>query len=226
MVVTLVIDITSRGIYYYTNCDPDAWKFINIVTDQGTFNCYYFNNDTNNVQTSSNIGFSGSFSLLFEVENPPDDYSFRTGLQATFVRTGAWPDIYNEIRFASPGEDTFFGIQAVETTFQNESDPALQGPFVTYDTSYALTRLPVGLLSNRTGNNSALISVSFAFQTLNLQKIVYSSTYSVANLLGDFAGVVGTVLGLDLMKLLAGIPVAILAARKRDIGKIVDHFSG
>jgi len=173
------------------------------------------------------VGFGGSFSLLFEVVNPPDTYFYRVGLQATFVKTGVWPDIYNETRFASPGFDTFFGLQAIETTFQNESDPNLTGPFVTYDTTYSLTQLPIGFQKNNvSSNNSVLISVSFAFQTLNLQKIIYSSTYSLANLLGDFSGVVGTVLGLDVMKVMAGIPVVILAVRKREIAKLIEHFSG
>jgi len=193
-----------------------------IPTSFGNFNCYVFNNDTNHVYNSSQTGFGGSFSALFLVTQPPSNYLFRTGLQVTFDAPGTVPDVYNEIRFAPPGYDSFYGIQVVSTTYENESNPNNQGPFFSYNTLYSATTLPFGV-ANKT---DALVSISFAFQTLNLQDIDYASTYKITNLFGDFSGMIGVLMGIDVIKLSASIPVMILACRKRKLKYVTEHFTG
>ena len=54
------------------------------------------------------------------------------------------------------------------------------------------------------------ISVSWAFDTLNLQQITYASQYTLENFFGDFAGMIGTLMGLDMVKVAAGAYVAYL----------------
>jgi len=200
----------------------DQFKYQIITTSFGNFNCYVFNNDTEHIYNSSQTGFGGSFSALFLISQPPGNYLFRTGLQATFDSPGTIPDVYNEIRFAPPGYDSFYGIQVVATTFENETEVALQGPFYTFNTLYSTTTLPFGV----TNTSEVLVSVSFAFQTLNLQDIDYSSTYKITNLSGDFSGMIGVLMGIDVIKLSASIPVMILACRKRKLKYVTEHFTG
>jgi len=204
-----------------TSCVSE-FSYVVVITTFGNFSCYVFNNDTSNIYNSSQTGFGGSFSVLFSITTPPSTYLYRTGLQATFDAVGVVPDVYNEIRFAPPGYDSFYGIQVVATTFNNVTNSSDQGPFFTYNTLYSATTL-----SNQPSNSSELyVSVSFAFQTLNLQDISYDSTYKLTNLFGDFSGMVGVLMGIDVIKLSASIPVMILACRKRKLSYVTEHFTG
>jgi hypothetical protein len=207
-------------------CPPGTFQYTQVPTDYGVFNCYLFNSDTENPITSEVTGFAGSYSALFEIVlpiyPPAEQFAYRAGLQVSFSEIGVVPDVYNEIRFAPPGVDSFYGVRLVETTYKNETVEANQGPFTSYETVYST----IALINQPTINGTGLVAVSFSFQTLSVLIIEYDKTYSQANFFGDFAGMLGTLMGLDTIKVAASIPVFLLAVKKRRPGDIGDHFNG
>jgi len=84
----------------------------------------------------------------------------------------------------------------------------------------------IALINQPTINGTGLVAVSFSFQTLSVLIIEYDFTYSKANFFGDFAGMLGTLMGLDTIKVAASIPVFLLAIKKRRPGDIGEHFNG
>jgi len=66
-------------------------------------------------------------------------------------------------------------------------------------------------LSNSTNDTWAYSGVSFAFETLSEQQIVFDYTCSLLNFWGDFVGMAGTLMGLDAIKVCTGIPTALFA---------------
>jgi len=55
------------------------------------------------------------------------------------------------------------------------------------------------------------IGVSFAFDALNVQEILFSVDYTILNFFGDFAGMIGTLMGLDVIKVAISLPTAYFA---------------
>jgi len=199
-------------------CDANLFTYQAINTAFGIFNCYVFNNDSSNVLNSSTTGFAGSLSVLFTITSPPTNYYYRIGLQVTLDYIGIPPDLYNEIRFAPPAYDAFYGIQAIETTFSNNNT----GPFYSYSTSYSSTLLP----STPPNSSTEYVSVSFSFQTLNMEVIQYATQYTVINLLGDFSGMIGVLMGMDMIKLSASLPVCFAVCGEGEFSEVTEHFSG
>eukprot|EP01113_Clastostelium_recurvatum_P047809 TRINITY_DN858_c0_g1_i1.p1 TRINITY_DN858_c0_g1~~TRINITY_DN858_c0_g1_i1.p1 ORF type:complete len:112 (+),score=14.79 TRINITY_DN858_c0_g1_i1:331-666(+) len=70
------------------------------------------------------------------------------------------------------------------------------------------------------------IGVSFAFKTLSVQTVTYDPQYTLANFWGDFAGMIGTLMGLDVVKVASGLIVLGTAIRKKNIWYLQDHFNG
>jgi len=205
-------------------CANDTFTFQYINTAFGIFNCFVFNNNSNNVSSSMTTGFAGSISALFSITAPPANYDFRSGLQVTFDYIGNPPDLYNEIRFAPPGYDAFFGIQTTEITFLNNQT----GPFYSYSTSYSSTQLPNYFTFPLPWpqNDTELVSVSFSFQTLNMQVIEYDTAYTVINLFGDFSGMIGVLMGMDIIKLTVSLPVCFAVCGEGEFAEVTEHFSG
>jgi len=186
----------------------------------GVFNCYQFNTNPapESVIKSAKPGYAGSFSALFLVANPPEDDTLRVGLQVSLTPVGEQPDVFGEDKFAPPGLDSYFAAQTVQTVHQ-ELDPVTSE--TRYDASFSTTGL------TRTNNAThSYISISWAFQTLSVQTITYEPQYTLNNFFGDFAGMVGTLMGLDVVKLAAGFIVAFKAIRMRNIYPLQEHFNG
>jgi len=201
------------------------WTQRNWNTKQGLFYCYEFNNDINNILYSTTTGYAGSYATVWVLKPLPvtDPPTNRAAVQATFAlqNTTTADSIYGEIAFAPSGLDTFFGIQLINT-IHNELKPSNPKYNVT---RYEKVASNVRLLEL----DSAAIQyagVSFSFDTLSIQYITYDYTYSILNFFGDFAGMIGTLMGLDAIKVSMGIPTAIFAIRTRSILPLEDLFNG
>jgi len=70
------------------------------------------------------------------------------------------------------------------------------------------------------------LGISFAYQTLSKEVDTYFTSYTLTSFWGDFAGMLGTVMGLDLIKTSSGLPLFYVAKRLRSINPIEDHFNG
>jgi hypothetical protein len=73
---------------------------------------------------------------------------------------------------------------------------------------------------------SGIAGVSFAYQFLSVQTIHYAPAYGLVNFWGDFAGMVGTLMGLDAIKVLSAIRIIPVAVKKRSFFTIQEHFNG
>jgi len=217
-----------------TNC-TDQWTQVDIQTEGGLFACYQYNHDPNYLIFSNTTGYSGSIATVFSVpiltkafDDPPQN---RLGLQATFATVGTIDGhmIYNEVNFASAGFDTFFALQYINTiqTQLDSDDPE-------YNTSaYDTTTSQVNLLQTYDPNwnddinvTLAYIAITIGYQTLSLQQVTFSISYTIINLFGDFSGMIGTLMGLDLIKVCAGLPMFYLAWKIRSVKPLSQAFSG
>jgi len=206
-----------------TDC-TGLWQKRDWLTKYGLFHCYEFNNDLNNIQWSNGTGYAGSFSTLWSMKILPtaDPPINRAAVQATFAvqNTTTADTIWGEITFAATGMDTFIGLLYINEV-HNEAP--------TSNTSrYQKTSSNVRLLTARTVNNTNIdyVAVSFAFQTLSTQIITFDIGYSILNFFGDFAGMIGTLMGLDTIKVAMGIPTAFFSWKQRSTLPMEDLFNG
>jgi len=233
---TCNLTLISCSYFGVLSTDPSfdcssLWRYRIIQTIAGQFSCYIFNADPNNPIYSNTTGYSGSYATVWQVDllNATDPPINRGGLQASFVPNDNKDidpmQIYNEYRFAQIGQDAFFALQLVITTHQeitNTSDPNFN--VTRFDTvSSAVTLLTDPAAA---AESIGFVGVSFAFQTLNSQSVLFNIGYTLNNLFGDFAGMIGTLMGLDAIKVSSALPLMFLAAKNRVIGPLRDHFNG
>jgi len=206
------------------------FKYTPIQTFAGLFYCYTFNDDPNNIIYSATTGYSGSYATIWQIQtfNATDPPASRAGLQSSYINNDGIPVdplvIYDEYRFSQPGQDNFFSLQLV-TTIHNElsaSDPNFNiTRFDTVNSAVSLITIP-----QLAQENLAYVGVSFAFQSLSSQQVIFDTAYTTNNLFGDFAGMVGTLMGLDAIKVSAAMPLIFLAMKYRVIKPLADHFNG
>jgi len=206
------------------------FRYSPIQTFAGLFSCYTFNDDPNNLLYSATTGYSGSFATIWQIQtfNATDPPTSRAGLQSSYINNDGVPVdplvIYDEYRFSQPSQDNFFSLQLV-TTIHNElsaSDPNFN--VTRYDTVNSAVSLLVE--PQLASEGIAYVGISFAFQSLSSQQVIFDTAYTINNLFGDFAGMVGTLMGLDAIKVSAAMPLIFLAMKYRVIKPLADHFNG
>jgi len=205
------------------------WTHTPIFTSAGLFDCYSYNFDPKTIAQSNSTGYSGSLATVWSVIPLNASIENRAGCQATFgfispeqnESTITPEQIYNEVNFASLGLDTFYAFKLVLTEhleLKNTSDPNYNK--TRFDVSSSLTTILVPPSAT-----VGYVGISFSYQTLSKEEDTFSIGYSLLNLFGDFAGMIGTLLGIDTVKVASGIPVLYLAAKWRSLGEIEDHFN-
>jgi hypothetical protein len=207
------------------------WVHTPIETKAGLFDCYTYNGDNQHALFSSTTGYSGAISTIWTIQLfgetlPPTN---RAGAQVSMffldptLRNDTDPQaIYDEVRFAGVGFDNFYAMQMIQT-IHNEKYRAYGVEANT--TFYSTFNSEVNLLT--TPNDTiGFIGVSFAFQTLSQQVNTYFTAYTLANFWGDFAGMIGTLMGLDAIKVASSFPIFYVAGRYKSINPVEDHFNG
>jgi len=204
------------------------WQHTPIETKGGLFDCWTYNGDFDHPIHSNTTGYSGSIAsvwgmYLLEQTDPPSN---RAGAQVSFMNldgTATSADsIYDEYRFAPVGFDTFFAVQYVNTLHQESHlQPGLVRNSSRFDTVNANVNLLA--LPNAT---FGYVGISFAFQTLSKEVDQFFTGYTIASFFGDFAGMVGTLMGLDLIKVSSSLPLWWVSMKIKSINPIEDHFNG
>jgi len=212
-----------------TNC-TDQWYYTPIQTDAGLFDCWSYNTDPYAPQFSNTTGYSGSLAVVFGLELQAENISNRAGAQVTFGvlnspssnttnTTITAKDIYNEIRFAPVGKDTFYAFTYVITNHQELPMDSSEYNTTRFDTVSSLTTV---LAPN---SSLAYVGVSFSYQTLSRREEVFFIGYSLTNVFGDFANMVNTLMGLDAIKVSGSLPMVYFAIRVRSMVPLEDHFT-
>jgi len=200
--------------------NPDCtleWYPISYQTQYGKFYCFQYNNDSNNPIVTQKIGYGGSMSLIFSVSSLVVNEGDRVGIQVSFTVPGITPDVYSETKFAPPDYDTFHAMTQVVTSHNSIVDN------VTFQSSASLTRLS----RNYTDTNTTdYVGITFAYGELSVESIDYSPRYTIVNFFGDFAGMIGTLCGLDAIKVLAGARLIPKLIRRRNFHILQEHFNG
>ncbi len=82
------------------------------------------------------------------------------------------------------------------------------------------------------------MGVSFSFETLSIQQITFQSSYTILNFFGDFAydscvivfnqrrGMIGTLMGLDVIKVAMAVPTSYFAYKFRACWPLEEVFNG
>jgi len=208
------------------NC-TDMWIHTPIQTAGGLFDCWVYNGDFNNQLSSNTTAYGGGIETLWLVEKlpPTDPPQNRAGSQISFFNNdGTEIDpaaVYGEVNFCPTDYDSFYALQLVNT-IHNEL-PSSNPNFNT--TRYSTAVSTVSLLYTPNDTQS-YIGITFSYQTLSEQVIFFDYAYNVNNMFGDFAGMIGTLMGLDVIKVAGSIPMFYLAWKNRNMVAIEDHFNG
>jgi len=208
----------------------DLWVHSPIQTDAGLFDCYTFNGDSNNIIWTSTTGYSGAIATVWKVQllgdtTPPTN---RSGAQVSYFLAGngtaniSAKAIYDEIRFAPVGKDSFFTIQYIQTLHQEDNPP--EGTCLNCS-SYSTSTSSVNLLYP-SNPSYGYIGISFAFQELNEEQDIFFTSFTLINFWADFANMIGVLLGLDMIKVASAVPVAVVAVRLKSLYPLEDKFNG
>jgi len=222
------ISLASCTVEADTSDCSVEWIHTPIETRAGLFDCWTYNGDYKNPKWSTTTGYSGSISTIWQVPlypatAPPTN---RAGAQVSFIildDTATDPEvIYDEVGYASVGTDSFYAITYVNIIHDEVNRP--KG--TPYNASrYEAVSSSVSL--NVPYNESfGYIGISFAFETLSKETDQFFTAYTLSNFWGDFAGMVGTLMGLDAIKFSSGIPKAYVAIKLRSMNPLEDHFNG
>jgi len=211
-----------------SDCTGD-WSHTPIQTNAGLFDCFTYNADAENPQITNNTGYSGSISAVFSIIEFPAAITQRAGCQATYKfldpnDTVTPTEIYNEVNFAPVGFDTFYALRLILTEHLElqPTDPNYNKSRFSSTSSLTSILVPPMNATDKTG----YVGVSFSYQTLSKEEDTFQTGYSLNNLFGDFAGMIGTLMGLDSIKVASGLPIIWLSIRMRNVNPLEDHFNG
>jgi len=221
---TTLISCTNNSIYASgdeTDCSSD-WTFFNYGNYNdvsGLFFCYQWNGT--NVLTNI-TGYAGSQALVFQVSRNVTQIQQRIGLQVSFSNGTTPPNLYDEVRYSPIDYDSFYALQQLLTVVVNYSIGDNTTSLV-FTTTSSTIHLP---LLNETDPTVGYVGVSFAYQELSIESITYQVQYGFTNFFGDFAGMFGTLCGLDVLKLMAGARLIPKAIHRKSCFVLQDHFNG
>jgi len=211
----------------------EQWTHTPIQTYAGLFDCWSYNIDPINPQLSNTTGYSGSLAVVFSVELLPLNIMNRAGAQVTFgvlntssteadsnTSTSITPyAIYNEIRFAPVGKDTFYALTYVITTHYELPENSSKYNTSRFDTVSSLTTIVTP------NDTKGYIGVSYSYETLSRREEIFIVGYSLTNVFGDFANMVNTLMGLDCVKVSCSVPLIYLALKVRTVTVCEDHYT-
>lgn len=213
--------MTSNGTV--VNCESYT-RLLNISTDQGIFRCVQYNYNSSDPQMSGTVGFGSSVSLLLSVpilkanfsQTFTDDANFAIGygLQVSFTVMGVDPPVFNESNFAQPGQNTYFMLtKTTETKIKKGSAS---------ESTYWKVRPSIVALPENNPLQKGHVNtvISFAYETLSTFALTDQISYQFTNFLGDFAGMTGTLVGLDVVKLARAILLIPVSVFRLDLTPI------
>jgi len=198
VVSTTEVDTRESNCSYAVEYRSDLEKDL-----LGNFSCYTVNNDTSLVATSP--GFFNSIDLRFDMhldQYPPGDLA---GLYVFFEErftTLGKPDIVKvsgTTTVAVPAFATAISINKRIMTYY------LQEPIVYYDAVSNLMALTPDNSTLKDLHSSVYVSISY--NDLATQNTVQEPAYKIQNALGDFAGMLGTLVGVDIWKIIFWVEV-------------------
>ncbi|KAL9646638.1 hypothetical protein ABK040_010750 [Willaertia magna] len=190
----------------------DVWYL-----DQQHFRCYVFNNDTNRPVFTNSTGYGGSFSLYFKVPAVPITRDSRFGLQVTFHEIGTIPKVFEETNFVTNRLDNFFTLTKIIEQRLKSKNNENSLTTIRWETKLSTVQL--------TTNDDTLVVISIAYNTLNVNYIVEVITSTWESVMGEIAGIVGILMGIDALKALRGILEIPYAIGQRSVRPLYDIFN-
>jgi len=134
--------------------------------------------------------------------------------------------VWDETRFAPVGFDSFYSMQLIQTIHTELAffDPKYN--VTTYDTPVTMVNL-LAKGSEKAADNSTIgfVGVSFAYQTLSQQDVIFAVQYTISSLFGDLSAVVAAAMGIDLIKISVGVCLLYYALRKTDVSVAANFFN-
>ncbi|KAG2372952.1 hypothetical protein C9374_012982 [Naegleria lovaniensis] len=187
------------------------------IEQNGLYRCYVFNNFSDQVMTSNATGYGGVISLFFDVPSVPQERDARFGLQVSFHEIGTIPNVFAETNFAVANVDNYFVLTKIVTT---RLKPSIENPNLT-DTRWE-SILSLVELTQRDDNT---VVISFTYNTLTEHNNAEMYTSSIEGLLGEIAGILGVMMGIDILKMLRGCLQVPYSFKHKSIRGIWDTFN-
>ena len=180
-------------------------------------NCIVFNNDTSAPAVASRTGHTGS--LVFKARFPFDFFGeddmtgFRAGATVSFHEVGSVPNLSDETNTASGGLDNTFTIRKMVNK-RLVPNPTTE---IYWDSDYSA----IDMIENRTD----YITVTVAYNSLNIREQTDVYTVNILQLLGQLAGMTGTLYGLEILKVLRGCLWIPKSIKKKTAKYIWEEFN-
>jgi hypothetical protein len=190
-----------------------------IISSEGAiFYCYQFNTNASDVWKAEATGYDGAVSLVFDISLAPSfETSTRLGLQVTFHSQSTEPAVWDETNYIRAWTDGSYGIQEVRTV------PLYGAEEISYEVVPSSIGL-AGLDVSTVPPGQARVIVSFSYSSLDQKVIQYLYTYNISSYLGDLAGMVGLLIGLDMLKMFRGV-LALTKCRQKGIKPFIRTFN-
>jgi len=211
-----------------SDCEPFT-RYANFTSSRNTdyFRCVQFNYDKDNVQMSEEVGYGSSISMLFGVPHLQVNYNvtkntatrknsasdlalvLAEGVQITFHLNTDQPNVFEEYNFSPTGVNTFFMLtKTIETKLLRNGQSTTT---IYWKVKPSTIQLPAQL-DRLSTSTEKYVAISVAYETLSTFILTDQVTYLTPNFLGDLAGMTGTMLGMDMIKLfraLLAIPLSL-----------------
>ncbi|PRP82860.1 hypothetical protein PROFUN_04723 [Planoprotostelium fungivorum] len=198
--------------------------------------CYIWNfGPENKTIWSTHTGIYGAITVDFSFYERPGVMGVTIGFyDSTTDPLTLGDEIYNSITIVGVQQQNFFQIQYVNEVHSEEN---FSGKRCSVDDScqtipqnstyfdWKYTSAPLDTFVDNPAGSKYNGSILFSYQKLSKQTIEYQTQYKLQNFFGDFAGMLGTLMGIDGVKIFSGLIVLILGAKFRTLSPIEDHWN-
>ena len=189
----------------YSDCEFSIDKAIIMDGDGLTYECIVLNNDTSSSPNATITGYEGLIST--EVILPSDAMvvGSNVGVTVTFHEPGTIASLEgDETLFGTAGNDNYYTIRK---HIMKKLVPTPSSRVV-YIPNYSVLNRVIA------GEEDLTVPISFCYNSLNIKEVKETFTKDPLQLLGELAGVLGTLYGIELLKILRCILMIPKCVRK------------
>jgi len=212
----------------YIELTKEQAFYARITQDDMTFYCWVFNNITNSDSAlqlkASEKGYTGSLSFIMQVPKPSSDVLGagwkKLGIQISFHETGSTPNLPSETNYAMPGVDNSFSLAKVVTTRLTATKENPQTTSVRWDPTHSVIEMIM-----EDNPDYIITGVTVSYGTLEVNHIDEIQTLTLESLIGNIAGILGLMMGVDFLKMLRGLLDIPYAFRDKTLVDLYETFN-
>jgi len=203
----------------------------NVESDSTPFSCFLFNGPVSNPKMLAHAGYSGSqndiwIQFSMDWSNIGNQTQNWVGLYVFFLEAGTDPaaagveisDVQNSACILAGGVVSVLSLTKI---IQTTIDPT---PTTTINYVSVVNTAPwgPGTFSETGFDSASYYAVSVSYADLAVQTLTQRHAYTIINVLGDFCGTIGALIGIDVLKvflLISLLPKFVMAVYRKVTGQ-------